>query len=187
MKQEEINKEIERINFIAKAHSFKPVKPHKAHRKVDKRLLYYTHPLWCALTILYEEKLEWKTKRKGYLALLYHDILEDTTEQLPKNLPPQVKKLIKELTFDGGTAQEKKEIWSKSKEARLCKLYDKVSNILDKRWLTPEKKKAYKEYTLKLCEDVEKNFGKLNITKLARAITSSSKRENTELKGGDKK
>jgi hypothetical protein len=165
-----LKEEMARINFIARAHSLKPIESHKAHRKVDKRLPYYTHPLWCALTILYEEKLEWKTKREGYLALLHHDILEDTKEKLPKNLSPRVKKLIKELTFENGTEQEKKEIWGKSKEARLYKLYDKVSNLLDKRWLTPEKKKSYEDYAKKLCEDVEKNFGELNITRIARTI-----------------
>ena len=57
---EKLEKEINHIKFIAQAHSLKPKEPHKAHRKVEKRLPYYTHPLWCALTILYEEKLEWK-------------------------------------------------------------------------------------------------------------------------------
>jgi hypothetical protein len=171
--EQEEEKEMERIEFIMKAHTFKPIKPSKVFRKVDERIPYYTHPIWCAMTILYEENLNWETKKNGYLALLYHDILEDTTADLPKDLSPEVKKLIRELTFEGGTKQEKKEIWNKSKEARLCKLYDKISNLLDKRWLIPEKKKEYEKYTKKLCKDVERNFGELNITRIARAIINS--------------
>jgi len=66
--------------------------------------------------------------------------------------------------------QEMVEVWNREPKIRLFKLYDKISNLLDSSWMTPEIIEIYTSYTKKLLEDVEQNFGQLNITRIARAI-----------------
>ena len=101
--------------------------------------------------------------------MLLHDILEDTTTQLPYDCPPTVVALVKEKTFQNSD-EEMKLIWSRSAEAQLLTLYDKVSNLLDGAWMSPEKRSRYTAYTLQLADKVESDFGTLNIVTIARAI-----------------
>ena len=61
-------------------------------------------------------------------------------------------------------------IWTKPKEVKLYKLYDKVSNLMDGTWMSPEKMAQYKDYTSRLCSEAEMNYGDLNITRIARGI-----------------
>jgi hypothetical protein len=158
------------LSNIILAHAKYPEKPKKAFRKWDGKTPYATHPIWCATTISTETNLDEKTRLEGYLALLYHDVLEDTITLLPNDLPERVKQLVQEMTFQGGSKQEMQEIWTRPREVILYKLYDKVSNLLDGSWMDTEKRKEYEEYTQKLAEDVMKNYGKLNITRIAKAI-----------------
>lgn len=112
-------------------------------------------------------------REEGTVALLYHDIPEDTNQPLPESLSLDIQKSIKDMTFPKGTmSQEIFEIWGKEPKIRLFKLYDKVSNLLDATWMSDELKKKYREYTARLMRDVENNYGKLNIVKLAHAMTA---------------
>ncbi len=157
--------EIRDTNYIIDAHWNYARKESKKFRKFDLQTPYYTHPLWCATTISTETNLDKKIRKEGIITLLYHDILEDTTRELPFWLNDRVKYLVNEMTFENGNAQEMEEIWSKDKEIRLYKLYDKISNLLDGSWMDDEKRKIYEEYTKKLCLDVKENHGELNIFK----------------------
>jgi uncharacterized protein YktA (UPF0223 family) len=65
------------------------------------------------------------------------------------------------------------EIWSKEPIIRLLKLYDKVSNFMDGNWMAQEKKENYKNYIKQLIKDVETNYGKLNITKMAKGLVEN--------------
>lgn len=160
------------IEYITNAHQNYPKKPSKAFRKCDGKTLFSVHPLWCAITIEGDTRLDGKTKQEGSQALLYHDIVEDTTKPLPEHLSDRVKELVNQMTFSGGMAQEIQEVWDKPIEIKLYKLYDKVSNMLDSSWMSVEKKQRYTEYTRKLCNEVENYYGELNITIIARAITA---------------
>ena len=42
--------------------------------------------------------------------------------------------LVREMTFES-FQEEVEHLWSRSAEARLLKLYDKVSNLLDGSWM----------------------------------------------------
>ena len=161
----------EHIGWVIEAHRDHPKKLSKATRKWDGKTPYAMHPIWCATTLLHETALDGQTREEGALALLYHDILEDTFEPLPPLLSDRVKELVNHMTFEGGNAQEMQEVWTKPKEVRLYKVYDKVSNLLDGCWMSLEKRAAYDDYTRRLTEDAERNYGKLNITRIARAIT----------------
>lgn len=61
-------------------------------------------------------------------------------------------------------------IWDRSLEIKLLKFYDKASNILDGSWMPTEKRARYAAYLLRLCDEVEPHYGKLNVIKIARAI-----------------
>ena len=141
----------------------------KITRYWDGRTPYSIHPIWCAMTLLHETSISEELRRDGSQALLYHDILEDTQFQLPKWLTERVKNLIKDMTFKSSN-HEMIEIWNKSQEVRLLKLYDKVSNLLDGIWMDKEKRRGYTEYASRLCKDVEQNYGELNITKIEKII-----------------
>ncbi len=150
-------------------HGNRAKKPSKAFRKWDGKTPYGIHPAWCAMTLLHETTLPEEVRNIGYQALLYHDILEDTDAKLPEDFPNEASKLVEEMTFESSDI-EMVEIWSKSKEAKLLKLYDKVSNLLDGAWMSAEKRAKYSWYTLRLADEVGKNFGQLNIVKIARVI-----------------
>lgn len=83
------------------------------------------------------------------------------------------------MTFTGeagSTAIEIREIWDRPKIVRLLKLYDKVSNLLDGSWMSDEKwNNQYVPYVKRLANDVENNYGTLNIVRIARAIAQSRK------------
>lgn len=161
---------IKELTFTINAHRNNPKKPSKAFRKWDGKTPYAIHPIWSAMTIMTETTLDEKTRQEGYLTLLYHDILEDTNVKLPIDTPKRIEHLVKEMTFEGGSEEEMRLIWDKSQEVRLYKLYDKVSNLLDGTWMTREKREKYEGYLERLTQDVERNYGTLNITKIARAI-----------------
>jgi len=158
------------INYIIEAHRDYSKKDSKAYRKWDGETPYHIHPIWCATTLATETSLANKIRQEGTQALLYHDVLEDTKRPLPDWLSERVTQLIEQMTFHGGSTQEMQEIWNKPQEIRLYKLYDKVSNLLDGSWMNKEKKRTYKTYTKRLCADVERNYGILNITKLGKSI-----------------
>ncbi|MBU1643927.1 MAG: hypothetical protein KKA62_04410 [Nanoarchaeota archaeon] len=158
------------LDYVIEAHRDRSVKPSKAFRKWDGKTSYHIHPIWCATMITTETSLPEEIREDGVQVLLYHDVLEDTHRNLPDWLSYRVKTLIGEMTFQGGSSQEMQEIWEKSPEVRLYKLYDKVSNLLDNSWMNYEKRRTYSDYTKRLCQDVEQNYGELNITKIARGV-----------------
>lgn len=121
------------------------------------------------MTILAETALPEELRIKGYQALLFHDLLEDTRAQLPAELSKDVRTLVLEMTF-AGFAEEQVKLWDKSMEVKLLKLYDKVSNLMDGAWMSAEKRAQYTAHTVRLCSEVEAEFGNLTIVKIAKAI-----------------
>lgn len=160
---------LESIKFSVKAHAHNPKKPDDSVRFWDMNTPYIVHPIWCAMTIMTETTLPDDVRLNGCKALLWHDVLEDTLLPLPKDTSEEVSFLVNQMTFES-FAQEKEAVWNKEPVIRLYKLYDKVSNMLDSSWMKPEKWNDYAEFTMKLAVDVEKNYGQLNIIKIANAI-----------------
>lgn len=162
------------ISSVIHAHQDLSKTLQKSVRLWDQKTPYYIHPLWCATSILTETTLPEDVRQEGALALLYHDVLEDTNAHLPSSLPQRVRQFIHDMTFPDGIEQEMEEIWTKDPHVRLLKLFDKVSNLLDASWMPRQLKKTYIAYTSRLLDDVEKKFGILNITKIAHVIISES-------------
>jgi hypothetical protein len=154
-----------------RAHNMKSVEPRKCFRKHDMRTPMHVHPTWCAMTLMHETSLSYEARKRGALALQLHDVLEDTTAGLPDGTPEEVEELVNEMTFDSYGA-ELDSFWKISKEAQLLKLYDKVSNLMDGSWMSPEKRTIYVCYTRLLAQKARENYGELNIVKIAEAICS---------------
>ena len=74
------------------------------------------------------------------------------------------------MTFAGGFPEEQQKIWDTTRQVRLLKLYDKVSNLMDGSWMSSEKRAEYIACTLRLAEDVERQWGVLNIVRIARTM-----------------
>ncbi len=161
------------VRFCITAHRDHPRMPHNAVRKWDGRTPYSMHPIWCAMTMLTETALDEELRYNGAIALLYHDILEDTTAALPEDTPTAVQELVAQLTFPS-TAMEMNEIFSKDKFIILLKLYDKTSNLLDAGWMKAERLAVYQSYTARLLAYVEAAYPevatRLNIVTIARAL-----------------
>lgn len=146
-------------------------------RKWDGETPYFVHPIWCAMAFLQETRLAGDAKRDREdcaLALLFHDFKEETTLALPEWLSAKVVALVGHMTISadsGSTQKEIEVIWKLPSIIRLLKLYDKVSNLLDGSWMSDEKwNKQYVPYVLKLANDVEVNYGDLNIVRMVRAV-----------------
>lgn len=161
--------ELRDLEFIKNAHANHCKKGFTQVRIFDGKTPYDIHLIWCATMILQEPTLPRELREKGSQILLYHDLLEDTNKKLPQWLSKEVKSLISEMTFES-SEDEWKNLWNRSKETRLLKLFDKVNNMMDAIWMKPERKKQHMDHLRKLCKDVEKNYGKLNIVKFAKTM-----------------
>lgn len=169
------------LAFAIEAHTNRPRKPEMAFRGAGQRegeaTPYWTHVAWCACMATTESSIPAELRAILAEALILHDVLEDTTVDLPDDTPERVRLLVEEATFDG-TADERTNVWCRSREVRLLKLFDKTQNLLDRAGLNPRNRKAYAEFTLRLADDVERSFGgNLNILVLARAICAQVFRE----------
>ena len=102
--------------------------------KWDGLTPYSVHPIWCATMILHETALAEDIRVDGSQALLFHDVLEDTLAELPNYLSERVKNLVQDMTFESSDVEMLK-VWDKPIEVKLFKLYDKVSNLMDARWM----------------------------------------------------
>jgi len=162
---------LDSIQFAVDAHIYHPKTDNDRLRFWDKKTPYIIHPAWCAMTLLTETTLSEKLRLDGYKALLWHDILEDTTvASLPKNTSSEVKHDVENMTFSS-FSDEVENVWSKDKEIQLFKLYDKTSNLLDGTWMNDKKWDRYVQFTLQLVDNVQAEYGKLNIVKIAKSIT----------------
>ena len=121
------------------------------------------------MTLLTDLDLEIELRVRGYQALLWHDVLEDTNLPLPDDTSDDVRALVNELTFNS-FREERGLIWGKSTEAKLLKAYDKVSNLLDGRWMNTQKWNVNVEYTERLLDYVAVHYGELNIVRIGRAV-----------------
>jgi len=157
------------FNITVDAHQRHPKTKKDTIRIWDDTTPYFIHPTWCAMTLLTETSLSESIRFNGYQALFLHDILEDTTIDLPIGTSDAVRRYVQDMTFDSFT-DEVNNIWSKDKIVQLLKLYDKTSNLLDAVWMNNETRKRYIDYTLQLTDKIQSEYGDLNIVKISRSI-----------------
>jgi len=168
------------IQTIAKAHQEETNEYGKKERflPTGETIPYFFHPLWCSILVLMEPTLSEDMRTTFALALMYHDVLEDTSTLLPDNLPHTVKKYVHELTVPkeamynfSSWEKEKDEILTKPINIQLLKLYDKTATLYDMS-LKKERINEWSTVVQKLADNVEKEYGTLQIVRIARALTS---------------
>ncbi|MEI2774022.1 MAG: hypothetical protein V9G98_26010 [Candidatus Competibacter sp.] len=157
------------IGHAIEAHHTFPRTAADSVRFHDQKTPYAVHPIWCAMTFLTETALPEELRRDGADALLWHDLLEDSTLPLPDWTSERVRGLVKELTFPS-FKEELETLWFRSEEAILLKLYDKTSNLLDGTWMRDAQWNRYVAHTVKIADHVEAKWGALNGVRMARAI-----------------
>ena len=106
--------ELRDLAYVIEAHTKRIKQSAHTTRMWDQKTPYYVHPIWCSSTIRFETDLSEEIRLNGSQALLYHDILEDTTAELPNWLSNDVKSLIVNLTFNS-SEDEWKNLWKKEK------------------------------------------------------------------------
>ena len=139
------------------------------------------HSVFCATLVLHEPWLDFATRIKLFLILLFHDVIEDTRAGFPKGLSEDIRQVVlEEMTYLGGGKEEREQIWNKSPTARLAKLYDKYSNLLTTKpgaesW---DKVPIHAAYIRKLADKVEEEHPRvlLNIVPMAQEL--AQRREN---------
>lgn len=165
----------ELVRLIAQSilgHALFSKDPMGVARRWDQKTPYGIHPVWCALTVLTETKLPEELRVRLAQAMLFHDFKKDTKTGLPLRLVSGVTELVDGMTFLGSD-DEMVQVWERGPEVILGKLYDKLSNLLDGDWMTPEKHEQCRVYVQKLIEKVEATYGTLNIVRLARAYVEA--------------
>jgi hypothetical protein len=164
---------LKQISFITEAHQEKALTEKKTTRTFQsgESNPFFIHPVWCALTILQETKLPESVRLSGAETLLFHDILKDTSAELPEDLPQEIKNFIQEMTFSDFQT-EIATIPTKPPFIQLLKLYDKTATLYD----GAVKEKTTQEwynYIQKLIDNVGKEYGELNIVLLAKTLLAN--------------
>jgi len=155
------------ITFAFNAHDVSANRAKDRFRKFDKKTPYAVHPTWLSLTMLHEAKIPEDKRILFFYVLLYHDVLEDTTAKLPDDTPPEVVKLVNEMTFTS-SKEERTEIWKRSQEAILLKVFDKTSNLMN--CYSDKKLEDYRQYIPQLITEAEKHYPDLNIYKIVKGL-----------------
>jgi len=134
---------------------------------------FFVHPIWCALTILNDQRIPFEERELGYQVLLLHDILEDTSLEIPDFVDRKVLEFVKEMTHE--TWEEEQNIENKSDFIKLLKLCDKIASMYDETVRSePQRRKEWKILTLKLLNDVENHYGNIRLVTLAKAVLNDS-------------
>jgi (p)ppGpp synthase/HD superfamily hydrolase len=130
---------------------------------------FVVHPMWCALTILNDQRIPFEERKLGYQVLLLHDVLEDTSLEIPADVDREVLRYVKEMTHDSW--EEEKNLAGKSPFIKLLKLCDKIASMYDETVRdNPKHRKEWKALTQKLLEDVESHYGDIRLVLLAKAV-----------------
>ncbi|MBI2122048.1 MAG: hypothetical protein HYT98_02895 [Candidatus Sungbacteria bacterium] len=159
------------ISYAAWAHQKKVLPTAKAFRTFPsgEKSPYFTHSLWCAMMLWLDSGLPETVRYPGAQALLFHDILEDTSTTLPIDVSDKVKHLVQEMTYRGGFNEEKTAVLTKPPLIQLLKLYDKTATLYDGD-MKPGRVQEWTGFMEKLITTVEIEYGTLNIVLLAREL-----------------
>jgi hypothetical protein len=176
IKSEELKKYLDFAYFAYQENNV----TNQAYRQ-DGKVPYIMHPLWCASMLIADTQVPYEQRELGFKALILHDVLEDTSLELPDWVEPEVKDVVRELTFED-FQQAIEQYPSKSTFIKLLLLYDKLSSMYENHVGinddTEEKKqikrKLWKEFTIKGIREVEKEYGNIRIVQIGKAIVENT-------------
>jgi hypothetical protein len=154
--------------------------PDQTYRQ-DGKVPYMMHPLWCASMLITDTQIPWEQREIGFKALILHDVLEDTSLELPDWVELEVRDAVKAMTFDS-QVQALRAYKSKSPFIKLLMLYDELSTMYEDHVgvnngivLKKIKKKMWKEFVIKGIAEVEKEYGNIRIVQVGKAIVENTK------------
>jgi len=154
------------LDFVYKAHQEHNT---KCDFRQKGKVPFIVHPIWCALTLLNDQRIPFKERKIGYQILLLHDVLEDTSLDMPNYVDSKVVKGVKEMTHSSW--EEEQNISKKSNFIKLLKLCDKIASMYDETVKRgPKRRREWKILTQKLLKDVENHYGNIQLVILAKAI-----------------
>ena len=162
----------EYVAYVARAHQENVLPTAKAFRTFPsgEKNPYFTHTLWCSMSVLLETHLPESIRDDAAVALLFHDVLEDTSLPLPTSLTPGAIRLIHDMTYEN-FAQEVADVLAKDSLVHLVKLYDKVATLYDGA-LRSSRYPEWLDFTEKLIALVEVAYGNLNIVILGKELVA---------------
>lgn len=130
------------------------------------------HPLWCASMLITDTQVPYEQRELGFKVLLLHDVLEDTSLELPKWVSPEVREAVQELTFDN-FEQAVKEYPKKSSFIKLMFLYEKLASMYDSS-VKEYHRSEWKEFILEAVDEIEKEYGNIRIVQIGKAIAENT-------------
>ncbi len=134
---------------------------------------FFVHPVWCAFTLLNDQRIPFAERELGYQVLLLHDIIEDTSLKLPDWVDPQVAGYVQQMTHE--TWEEEQDVDEKTPFIKLLKLCDKIASVYDETVKDEgEKRKEWKALVKKLLCDVEEYYGHIRLVALAKAVLNGT-------------
>jgi len=159
------------VDYAMTAHLTRTKPGKDGLRFLDGQTPFSTHLLWSASMLLQESVLPSEIRHSGALALLFHDLLEDTDAPLPDYLPAEVVDLVKAMTFDCSSEKEWERLSLEAADSvLLCKLYEKTNTLLDACWMSRRQLRSWCLGILNLADRVEGHYGTLNIVIVAKNL-----------------
>ena len=156
---------------IFRIYSLFPREPEKAFRRFDGVTPYGVHPVLLAMFLLNEESLPEEFRVRGAKALLAHDLIEDTTAELPSWVKdsPDASPLVHGLTF---SKRENKfvEIFNRGEEVILLGFFDNTFNLTATGRMKTERLAEYREGVRGHLAYIEPRYPRLEIVKMAKAF-----------------
>lgn len=158
------------VTHAFKAHTHQTNDPAQALRWLDGTTPYAVHPLGSATLLAMEPDLPEDLRHDGALALVCHDLLEDTNAGLPEGLPERAAEWVRQMTFKGKMKEYEPQIWQREPFVRLLIFVEKFNTLFDGNWMSDDRLRYHCEFLTRLADDVEGNFGTLNVVVTARAL-----------------
>jgi hypothetical protein len=157
------------IDYSLQSHLESAKDPKQALRHMDGKVPYGVHPVWSAITLLQEPEVPEDIRHDGAIALLFHDLKEDTDAPFPEDMPERSRRWAEEMTYED-TRQEAELVWDKPDEIKLLTLIEKTNTLLDGSWMTDHGRNFWCRLILRLADEVETAYGTLNIVLIARNV-----------------
>lgn len=139
----------------------------------DGRVPFIFHPLWCASILINDTEISLEEREVGCKTLILHDVLENTSLELPDWVETEVKEAVNKLTFDNDEIITK-EILTMSPFIKLLFLTDLLASMYENQ-VSRLKRKPWKILTKLVLRDVKKHYGNIRIVQIGNTIYKNTK------------
>jgi (p)ppGpp synthase/HD superfamily hydrolase len=138
----------------------------------DGKVPYIMHPLWCASILITDTRIPYEERERGFKALILHDVYEDTNLDFPDWVEPDVKAIVKELTFESSD-HALALVQSKPINIKLLLLVDGLSSMYEEH-VEPQRRKKWKAMMEIATKEVEEHYGNIRVVQLAKSIIENT-------------